>query len=71
VTGSVGLALLLLGGFAILMMNVTGHIPHRLGKPGSSTRHHDPKGWRLYLIAYCGVAGAGALLLILHFGASL
>jgi hypothetical protein len=69
-TGSLGLALMLIGGFAILMMNVTGRVPRRFPrKPGSWTKHNDPKGWRRYLILYGAAAGAGALLTILHFGA--
>ena len=70
-TGAVGFGLLFVGGFAVLMMNVTGHIPRRLWKSGSSTRHEDPEGWRRYLIFYGAMAGAGTLLLILHFGAGL
>jgi hypothetical protein len=72
VTGSVGFALVLVGGFAVLMMNVTGHVPRRFPwKPGGWHKDDDPKGWNRYLILYGAAAGVGALLLILHFGAGL
>ena len=63
-----GLGLIFVGGFALLMMNVTGHAPRRLAwKRRGSRKEDDPEAWRHSLILYGAMAGAGALLLILHF----
>ena len=63
-----GLGLLMVGSFALWMMEVTGRVPRRFPRRDvDSTREGDPAGWRRYRLFYGVIAGAGALLLLLHF----
>jgi hypothetical protein len=60
-----GGGLLLVGGFAMLMMNVTGTIPRRLPSRRGNRREDDPEGWKRWLIAYGAMAVVGALLILI------
>ncbi|HYG30137.1 MAG TPA: hypothetical protein VD887_07980 [Allosphingosinicella sp.] len=56
----VGLALLLVGCFALLIMHVAQSVPFRWWwQP--STRHEDPEAYRRYRLAYAAIAALGAL----------
>lgn len=64
----IGLGLLLVGGFGLWMMQVTGRVPRRFPRRDvDATREGDPGGWRRYRLFYGIMASAGALLLLLHF----
>lgn len=59
-----GAGLLFVGGFAVLMMNVTHAIPRRLGWRRAHRKEDDPEGWRRYLIFYTAMAAVGTVLLL-------
>ena len=60
-----GIGLLFVGGFAVWMMNVTLVIPRRLFRRQGWRKEHDPKAWKLYLIAYGVMAGVGAFMILI------
>lgn len=60
----IGAGLLFVGGFAVLMMNVTHVIPHRLGTGRPNRKEDDERGWRRYLFCYSAMAANGAILLL-------
>jgi hypothetical protein len=61
-----GIALLVLGGLALLLMTISGAIPRLVRWPYRGTRKEDdPDAWELHLIAYGAMAAAGALMILI------
>jgi hypothetical protein len=59
-----GLALLFVGGFALLMMHITQAVPDSRPWRHGSMRHEDERAFRLWWYAYAAVAGAGLLMFL-------
>ena len=59
-----GLALLFIGGFALVMMHVTQAVPRSGPWQHGSEPHEDERAFRLWRYAYAGMAGAGLLMFV-------
>jgi hypothetical protein len=63
---TLGIALLFLGGMAVLLMHISGTIPRLIRWPyRGSRKEDDPDAWELHLIGYGAMAVAGALMMII------